>query len=52
MKLYLVMEKKKRIESYLLCGEEFKLSKTKYPVTKTIENIGDDGEIHFLICII
>ena len=38
----------KRIEGYSLCDEEFKLSKTKYPVTKTIENIGDDGEIHFV----
>ena len=41
-------DKKKRIEGYLLCDEEFKLSKTKYPVTKTIENVGDDGEIHFV----
>ena len=41
-------DKKKRIEGYLLCEEEFKLSKTKYPVTKTIENVGDDGEIHFV----
>ena len=40
-------DKKKRIEGYLLCEEEFKLSKTKFPVTKTIENVDDDGEIHF-----
>ena len=41
-------DKKKRIEGYLLCDEEFKLSKTKFPVTKTIENIDDDGDIHFI----
>ena len=41
-------DKKKRIEGYLQCDEEFKLSKTKFPVTKTIENIDDDGEIHFI----
>ena len=41
-------DKKKRIEGYLLCDEEFKLSKTKYHVTKKIENVGDDGEIHFV----
>ena len=41
-------DKKKRIEGYLLCDEEFKLSKTKFPVTKTIENVDDDGEIHFV----
>ena len=41
-------DKKKRIEGYLLCDEEFKFSKTKFPVTKTIENVDDDGEIHFV----
>lgn len=41
-------DKKKRIEGYLLCDEEFKLSKTKFHVTKTIENVDDDGEIHFV----
>lgn len=41
-------DKKKRIEGYLLCDEEFKLSKTKFPITKTIENVSDDGDIHFI----
>ena len=41
-------DKKKRIEGYLLCDEEFKFSKTKFPVTKTIENVDNDGEIHFV----
>lgn len=41
-------DKAKRFEGYLLCDEEFKLSKTKFPVTKTIENVDDDGEIHFI----
>ena len=41
-------DKKKRIEGYLLCDEEFKLSKTKFPVTKTIDNTDDDGGIHFI----
>ena len=41
-------DKKKRIEGYLLCDEEFTLSKTKFPITKTVENFGDDGEFHFI----
>ena len=41
-------DKKKRIEGYLLCDEEFKLSKTKFSVTKTIGNIDDDGTIQFI----
>ena len=41
-------DKKKRIEGYLLCDEEFKLSKTKFSVTKTIGNIDDDGSIQFI----
>ena len=41
-------DKKKRIEGYLLCDEEFKLSKTKFSVTKTIGNIDDGGTIQFI----
>lgn len=41
-------DKKKRIEGYLLCDEEFKLSKTKFSVTKTIGNVDDDGTIQFI----
>lgn len=41
-------DKKKRIEGYLLCDEEFKLSKTKFPVTRTIENVDSDGGIYFV----
>ncbi|WP_337398879.1 DUF6076 domain-containing protein [Congzhengia sp.] len=41
-------DKGKRVEGYLLCDEEFKLSKTKYSVTKTIENVDAGGEINFV----
>ena len=41
-------DKSKRVEGYLFCDEEFKLSKTKYSVTKTIENVEDDGAIQFI----
>lgn len=41
-------DKNKRVEGYLLCDEEFKFGKQKYSVTKTVENICDDGTIQFV----
>ena len=41
-------DKKKKVEGYLLCDEEFKSGTTKYSVSKTVENTDDDGTIQFI----
>ena len=41
-------DKKKKIEGYLLCDEEFKASKSRYSVTKSVESIDEDGTIQFI----